>query len=205
MTRVKICGITNLDDALAAVEAGADALGFVFAASPRRIEPAQAAAIAERLPPFVVRAGVFVDAPAEELRAVARAVPLDVIQLHGDEPRTLTRVLGLRVVRRIRVRDDDTRERLRERLAGHEAAAFLLDPGSGSGRTFRWEIARELGVRVVVAGGLTPANVGAAIRAARPYAVDVCSGVERRPGAKDPAALRAFVAAVREEDDRHTA
>jgi phosphoribosylanthranilate isomerase len=200
MTRVKICGITNVADARAAVAAGADLLGFVFADSPRRIDPDAARAIVADLPPTVTAVGVFMGRSAAEVVAVAERSTVGVVQMHDDRPVPLPADLPFAVIRRVPVGDADAAADLRARMAACPAAAYLLDPGAGSGRTFRWEIARGLGPRVYVAGGLTPANVAAAIRAARPYAVDVSGGVERSPGRKDHEKLAAFVRAVRECD-----
>lgn len=200
MTRIKICGITSVDDALAAVTAGADALGFVFTDSPRRISPDRARAITDRLPPFVRRVGVFRDARVEEIEAIAEEAGLDTIQLHGDESPLLCSRVRRPVLKRLRVTDDDTPQSLRERFAAFRVAACLLDPGAGEGKTFRWELGRALGPQLIVAGGLTQDNVAEAIRAARPYAVDVSSGVEATPGRKDRARMEAFVRAVRRED-----
>ncbi|GIX07608.1 MAG: N-(5'-phosphoribosyl)anthranilate isomerase [Candidatus Poribacteria bacterium] len=202
MVQVKVCGITRLEDAMVCVEAGADALGFVFyEPSPRFITPETAAAIAERLPPFVVRVGVFVDAPAEEMEAIARLVGLDCLQLHGQEPPELCASLSRRVLKAVRVG-----ERLDFPFESYQTVgAFLLDtyvPGlpGGTGQAFRWELAQQAKRygRIVLAGGLTPENVAEAIQIARPDGVDVSSGVEAAPGRKDPAKVRAFLRTVRE-------
>lgn len=200
MTRVKICGITNLEDALAAADAGADALGFVFAASPRQISPPAAAEIVAALPPFASVVGVFADADAEVVVSIAQHVQLDAVQLHGQESPQYCRRLSGKVIKRFRVFDDDSAERVAQRVAEYDLAACLLDPGAGSGKTFDWRLAQGVSRRLIVSGGLTPQNVGDAIRVARPFAVDVSSGVESRPGRKDHAKLREFVAAVRAAD-----
>jgi len=203
---VKVCGITSAEDARAAVAAGADAVGFVFwPRSPRAVDPDKARMIAGSLPPFVLRVGVFVDAPAEHMRAIADEVGLDMVQLHGNEPPEAVRVAPRRAVKAVRVgpgfRPEDAL-----RYDG-TAAALLLDtrvdgddtPG-GTGRTFDWSLVRPVreGTSfLVLAGGLTPDNVADAIAAVRPDAVDVSSGVESAPGRKDPAKVRAFVEAVR--------
>lgn len=215
MTRVKFCGITSVDDALAAVQAGADALGFVFAPSPRQVDAAMVREIADQLPPFVVSVGVFVDEPLEQIRAAVREARLDVVQLHGHTACTAADV-GARVLPRIAVVQDtdaDSLSRGRTRLDPSNAAAalreriraagtdtVLLDPGAGDGRAFDWTIARDLPARVVLAGGLTAANVGQAIQLVRPYAVDVSSGVESLPGRKDTQRMRDFITAVRSAD-----
>lgn len=199
-TRVKICGITNLDDAFAAVEAGADALGLVFADSPRQIAPPAAAEIVAALPPLISAVGVFVDADAEALVSIAANVQLDAVQLHGVEsPEYCARISG-KVIKRFNVFEDDTPERVRRRLREYHVAAYLLDPGAGSGKTFDWRLACGIGLPVILSGGLRPEKVAEAVRFVRPYAVDVSSGVESRPGRKDHAMVRDFVAAVRAAD-----
>ena len=202
MTRIKICGIVRAADAHAAAAAGADAIGFVLERSPRQIGPDEVRAIVRRLPPFVRTVGVFREADPAVVREIARRAEVDVIQLHGERPAAPDLDLGYPLVRRFRVEPDDTNDRLRERLAAFADSSVLLDPGAGSGIPFRWEIARGLPGCVIVAGGLDPTNVGRAIRAARPYAVDVSTGVEDAPGIKSATKMRAFVAAVRSEDDR---
>jgi indole-3-glycerol phosphate synthase/phosphoribosylanthranilate isomerase len=203
---VKVCGITSLEDARTVVAAGADAVGFVFwPNSPRAVDAATARSIAAALPPFVLRVGVFVDAPVEEMRRVADLVGLDMVQLHGSEPPAAVAQAPRRAVKAVRVgpgfRPEDA---LRYDGA---AAGLLLDtraegderPG-GTGARFDWSQAlpvREGTSFLVLAGGLTPENVGEAIAAVRPDAVDVSTGVESAPGRKDPAKVRAFVDAVR--------
>jgi phosphoribosylanthranilate isomerase len=204
VTRVKICGITCLEDAGAAVAAGADALGFIFApGSPRRVEPATAARMAAALPPFVTTVGVFVNQPLEEILEVACRCRLQMIQLHGAEPPDLARRLPLPVIRAIRVKDETSLAA----TAAYPARAFLLDAfvegrEGGTGRTFPWALAvlAKPAGPIILSGGLTPENVGEAVRRVRPYAVDACSGVECRPGRKDPRKLEEFVAHVRTAD-----
>ncbi len=200
--RVKICGITRLEEALAAVEAGADALGFMFyPASPRQIEPAAAAAICRALPPWVHRVGVFVDVPEAHIRELVQRCGLSALQLHGRESPAFCRRFEWPVIKAFRVRGPES---LAE-LTDYDTAAWLLDsyvPGQlgGTGAGFNWDLAARavrLGRPVILAGGLTPANVAAAVRQVRPYGVDVSSGVERAPRVKDPELMRAFVAAVR--------
>ncbi len=201
MTRVKICGIRTASAALAAAEAGADAVGFVFyPPSPRFVPPARAAELARRLPPFVLRVGVFVNAPVEVVEDVAEQVGLDVVQLHGDEPPEVCARLRRRVIKAVRVDGPEAVARARE----YPVAAVLLDahvPGlyGGTGRRFDWSLVRGLDKPVILSGGLTPDNVGEAIRQARPYAVDASSGVET-DGEKDPEKIAAFVRAVRAAD-----
>lgn len=207
MTRVKICGITEREDAEAAIEAGADALGFNFyRASPRYIPLRRAARIIAGLPPFVVPVAVFVDESPRTIARIAREIGLRAVQLHGDEsPAALAELASLMVIKAFQVGANFRAGALRR----YPADAFLLDgaaPGrrGGTGEKFNWRVARACRRygRVIVAGGLTPANVGQAVLEARPYAVDVASGVERAPGRKDHRAVRAFIAAVRRADRR---
>lgn len=205
MTRVKICGLTCADDVAAAVEAGADAVGFVFAASPRQVDAETARALIRALPPFVVAVGVFADEDPAVVDRTAERAGVDLVQLHGDEPPEHAARIRRPVLKRFRAGADLDRDALRRELARWPGPGFLLDPGRGAGRTFPWERAAGLPGRLVLAGGLTPDNVGRAVRAARPWAVDVCSGVESRPGRKSPAELVRFVRAVRESDARTAA
>ena len=202
---VKVCGLTTPEDAVAAAESGADAVGFVFwQGSPRHVEAEVARRIADALPPFVVRVGVFVDAPRETLRRTAEEVGLDLLQLHGTESPDSLAGLPRRVLKAVPV-GDGFRPEDAWRFEGH-AAGVLLDTRStsapgGTGRSFDWSVARAVRDRaafLVLAGGLTPENVAAAIAAVAPDGVDVSSGVESVPGRKDAARVRAFVRAVRE-------
>ena len=201
--RVKICGITNLEDALAAVDAGADALGFMlYEASPRNVPADRAAEIVRHLPPFVARVGVFVNAAEEMVRRAAGECGVDTLQFHGDETPAFCRKFSpLKVYKAFRIRNSESLQS----LPAYKTDAWLLDsfvpdkPG-GSGVTFNWDLAveaRKLGPPIILAGGLTPENVADAVRKVRPYAVDVSSGVESSPGKKDQAKMRDFIAAVR--------
>jgi len=199
--RIKICGVTRAEDALAAVRLGADALGFNFwPGSKRHITPAAARVIIARLPPFVTPVGVFVNQLEGEMLAIAAESGIQVFQLHGDEPPALCARLPLPVVKAIPV----DQVRTLSRLLSYEVSAFLLDTPSrgygGSGEPFDWSLAEGVSdvAPVILAGGLTPENVAAALRAVRPYAVDVASGVESSPGVKDMARMSRFFAAVRE-------
>jgi phosphoribosylanthranilate isomerase len=203
MVRIKICGITNLEDALLAAELGADALGFIFySKSPRKVAPEAAREIIAQLPPLVASVGVFVDEAAAVVQDLAAKVGLDWVQLHGQESPEYCRNLGRRVIKAFRIKDEDS---LRS-LADYQGAsqALLLDtykPGQvgGTGEVFDWQMAREAKKYgwIILAGGLTPANVARAIATALPAAVDAASGTEAEPGKKDPAKLRAFFKAVR--------
>lgn len=202
-TWVKMCGITRVEDARCCVEAGADALGFLFAESPRRLEAASAAAIIRTLPPHVMRFAVFVDETPAEITRVLAVTGADRVQFHGFEEPMVHELTGARMVRAFRARDESVLEEIEE--AAPEM--FFLDTWSptragGTGQTFDWTLARRASAlgRMVLAGGLTPENVGEAIREAHPFGVDVSSGIESSPGVKDPARIRAFADAVRAAD-----
>lgn len=209
---IKICATTCVDDALASIDAGANALGFVFAPSRRRVSAEQAAKIVAHIPAGVERVGVFSDEPAARVAEVVAQAGLTTVQLHGEESPAFIEELAARwpqgrpvsVIKTVLVNE-------------HFAARFahvchdypgvdrmLLDSGGGSGRTFDWDAARPLlsnnKKRLIVAGGLNPENVGEAIRKFAPWGVDVVSGVEREQGRKDPVKLKAFVAAVRKAE-----
>lgn len=200
MTRVKICGLTNHDDAFAALEAGADLLGFVFAASPRQITPSAARAIIDWLQPSADTVGVFKDDPLDVVLVALAASGIKQVQLHGDESSTFAEQIHRPVIRRIKIVPGDKRSDLQARIDRHPAAAHLLDPGAGDGQLFDWNIARDLDRRIFLAGGLTPENVAEAIRIVRPDAVDVASGVEAGPGRKDRRKMIDFIQAVRSCD-----
>ena len=204
--RIKICGITREEDARAAIDAGADALGFVFVpGTPRFIEPGRAAAIVRGLPPFVSRVGLFVDADPGFIRTTLAEVRLDTVQLHGDESPEVGRDLRgrARVIRAFRVQGPETLDRLPAHRESSDA--WLLDahvPGAsgGTGTRFDWNLAvraRELGHPLILAGGLKPENIAEAVRMVRPFAVDVSSGVESAPGRKDPDRIRRLIDAAR--------
>lgn len=203
--KVKICGITNAEDAKAAVETGADALGFVFhAASPRGIAPDTARRIIAQLPPMVLAVGVFVNEEAKVVRDLMDLCGLALAQLHGDESVGYCESLGRPVLRAIRLRDRGSLLALAEYKGRAGVRGFVIDAFSessygGTGRVVNWELAAEaaMAAPVVLAGGLTPQNVGEAIRAVRPYGVDVSSGVEASPGKKDHDKVSRFVRAAR--------
>ncbi len=198
-TRVKICGITNEADARLAVDAGADALGFVFyEKSPRRLGLEEAKRIIDGLPPFVSKVGVFVNATLEQIRGTVFGCGLDTGQLHGEEtPEFAAAISFAKCYKAFRVQDEGALTQ----LAAFGTCAWLLDsyvPGQmgGTGERFNWDIAKaaiELGRPVILAGGLTHENVCRAVRQVRPYGVDVSSGVEASPGRKDPHKVRRFV------------
>lgn len=197
MVRVKICGITNIEDALDAVEAGADALGFVFYKnSPRYIEPQNARRIIEKIPPFTITVGVFVNEDPLEVERISRLSGIDIIQLHGDEP-PQSIIHPEKTIKAIRIRELYDLEPL---IKYHGVSAFLLDAYTpeaygGSGQLFNWDIAlhaKELG-RIILAGGLNPDNIEKAVRWVHPYGVDVSSGVEKEKGKKDKRLMRLFI------------
>ena len=203
-TRIKVCGITRLEDALACVEAGVDAVGFNFwPGSKRHVAVAEAAEIAAALPPGILRVGVFVRARPSEVQSIVAAVGLGAVQLHGDEDPADYLEAGAPLWQVLRIESS-----LPETVSAR-AAEVLLDAKAegfgGSGRSFDWSLARgarRYGLPFWLAGGLTPSNVGEAVRRAEPTGVDVASGVESRPRMKDPALVRAFVAAVRAAEER---
>jgi phosphoribosylanthranilate isomerase len=200
MPRVKVCGLTNLDDARAALDAGADALGFVFAPSPRRVDSETVRGILRDVGPLVFSVGVFVDEALEEVRRVRDVCGLSAVQLSGREDEAYARALGGRVIKTIHLSPD---------FPDPDPAAFpeadlLVDSGTktqagGTGRVFDWTRAVCLARKrpVILAGGLTPENVAQAIQTVKPQAVDVASGVEKEKGRKDHERLRLFVRAVR--------
>lgn len=205
-TRVKVCGLCSAADAAAAVRAGADALGVIFVPESRRhVTPDEAAAIFAGVPPFVARIGVFVDAPADEVAAVARRLGLAAVQLHGAEPPEYCAEMPVPVIKAFRVGpafDPAVMEPYRGVVSALLLDTLVEGTHGGTGRAFAWSDVPPLPdfAPVIVAGGLRPTNVGEAIRALRPFAVDVSSGVEERPRQKDTYRLAALVAEVRAAD-----
>jgi phosphoribosylanthranilate isomerase len=199
---VKICGITNRADALQAIDAGADAVGFIFyRQSPRSVAIETAAPIAKALPAFIVKVGVFVDAEEELVYRAIAECQLNLLQFHGAETPDYCRQFGLMSMKAFRMRDAES---LQE-LPAYATDAWLLDAYAadklgGSGERFNWDLAVEaqkFGRPIFLAGGLTPENVGQAISQVHPYGVDVSSGVEAAPGKKDPAKVKAFIEAAK--------
>ena len=211
MVRIKICGITRLQDAIAAAEAGADAIGLVFAKSPRRVSVRQARQIVAVLPPFVSAVGVFVNTPPAAVLRTAGQVGLAEVQLHGDEPPEIVeRLRAVRVIKALTVRDRSFVDRLLAfgavGVAGIVLDAFSRMARGGTGRRFDWDLAAAVKQMIdtdavpplILSGGLTPENVRAGLRRLRPWGVDVSSGVEDEPGIKSAEKMNRFVAAVRD-------
>lgn len=203
LAKIKICGITNFDDALAAAELGADYIGFVFAPSPRRIEPERAKTIIDRLPRAVLKVGVFVNEHADKVKEIASYCSLDWLQFHGDESPEYCQRFEQRVIKTVRVKNGASLDR----LADYQVDAFLLDTYSedklgGTGKTFDWNIAREAKKygKIFLSGGLNAGNVAEAIKLVKPYAVDVSSGIESAPYQKNHTKIRSFIEACRKID-----
>ena len=199
---VKICGLTSVSDGLAAAAAGADMIGLMFfESSPRHVPWATAIAIARALPPHVAKVGVFVNASAEEVRRAITECGVSLLQFHGDEPPEFCTQFGVMSLKAFRIRDAASLLA----LPRYPTDAWLLDAFSpaargGTGEKFNWDLAveaKKLGRPIFLAGGLTPETVAEAVRRVQPFAVDVSSGVESAPGKKDPAKVRAFVAAAK--------
>ena len=205
MVRVKICGITNAEDARLSVEAGADALGFIFVeGTPRFLTPEAAARITRELPPFVTAVGVFWDHAPGHVKAIAEQCGLGALQFHGDEPPEALPGADRLIIKTIKVTGPESLAAMDR----YRVSAFLLDSparwSEGEQRApIPWELARRASARVpiILSGGLSPDNVGAAVRFARPFAVDVVSGVEARPGKKDPDKVRRFIALAKAAGD----
>ncbi len=201
MIKIKICGITNLEDALASADAGADALGFNFyKKSPRCIEPEKAAEIIAQLPPFVMPVGVFVNEREDKIREIQQLTCLQALQFHGDESPEFCQRFGARVIKAFQVKDKESLKN----MAHYHVGAFLLDSyrdgvRGGTGVTFDWHlavVAKTFG-KVILAGGLTPENVAEAVKLVQPYGVDVAGGVEKEKGIKDHTKIKKFITEVR--------
>jgi len=197
MIKVKICGITNKEDALYAAECGADALGFIFyEKSPRYIEPDNAKTIIAALPPFVTTVGVFVNKDFNDIRDITLLTGVTVVQLHGDESPSYCNLVEGKLIKAIRVKNDSSIEGLKK----YDVDTFLLDSFDknsfgGSGLTFDWKLAekaKQYG-KIILAGGLTPDNVEEAVKKVAPYGVDVNSGVEKKPGIKNKNKVKKFI------------
>jgi len=200
---IKVCGITNEEDGLAAAQLGADALGFVFAPSPRRISPEKARQIIKALPPLVQTVGVFVDEDLGEVSSVAEMCGLDILQFHGSESADYCDSFDQRVIKAIRLRNRQDLKSLAEYDGVVHALlldTYLPDKLGGTGMTFNWQWALEAGKygRIILAGGLNPENVAAAISKVKPYGVDASSGLEQSPGVKDHEKMAQFIESIRQ-------
>ncbi|MEE4351905.1 MAG: phosphoribosylanthranilate isomerase [Desulfatiglans sp.] len=201
--KVKICGITSLQDALLAAKLGFDAVGFIFAKSPRKIPVEEARDIIQALPPFIKSVGVFVNEEVSAIKEIVRFCGLDLIQLHGDESPSLCDALMPRSIKAFQVRNQSSLQTMGKYRG--KVRALLLDAYAeaqrgGTGRTFDWDLAdkaKGLGVPIILSGGLGPSNIKGAVSAVRPYAVDVNSGVEETPGKKDPLLMEELMSIVK--------
>lgn len=201
MVKIKICGITNLEDALTAAELGVDALGFnFFRQSPRFVEPERAAEIIYQLPPFVAAVGIFVNETEGRVREVQKLTGISVLQFHGDETPEFCQRFEVRVIKAFQVKGEESLHA----ILHYNVSAVLLDAYAkglkgGTGRRFDWGLARHAAAlrRVILAGGLTTDNVAEAVKLVRPYGVDVAGGVEREKGIKDHQKMKKFVTEVR--------
>ncbi len=202
-TLIKICGITNYEDARVALDAGANALGFIFAESRRRVSVEVAGEILCRLPKQGCYFGVFMNQSPDFIDDVFNRVPITHIQLHGNEDVAAFARYQRPIIKRIRVEPTDTARDLAQRIDGIENAIPLVDPGCGDGALFDWTLLESVRTPYLLAGGLNAQNITAALRIANPMGVDVCTGVEARPGVKDHAKLAAFISTIRSHDARH--
>jgi len=210
MTRIKICGITNRDDALSAASLGADALGFIFADSPRRIRPEEAREIILALPPFITLVGVFRDEAVETVGRIYDFCGLNLVQLHGNEDGAYLDKLSPPAIKAFRVRAGDIGDgRILGAIEKLNQGCFLMDTfddaqAGGTGKTFDWAVAERVSKlgKVILSGGLNPGNIVEALEQVHPYAVDVCSGVERAPGKKDHGKMTELIREVRNWDSR---
>ena len=201
MTKVKICGIKNLQDAIFASDYGADAIGFVFAKSIRKVSKEKARAIVRKLPPFITTVGLFVNETAEDIEAACRFCGLDAIQLHGNEPpNILNKLKDFKTIKAFRIQNEKDINPIKK----YKPNAILLDGYSenymgGTGTSFDWKIVKKIkiSIPIIVAGGLTHLNVSQAIKIVNPYGVDVSSGVESKPGKKDKRLIKKFIDAVK--------
>ncbi len=200
-TRVKICGITTVEDAMTAVACGADAIGFVFARSPREITPPAVRKITDKLPPMIQKIGVFVDTAPEIINDICDFCYLDWVQLHGNEPPEILKELKRPAIKAIRLKDEETLLNLDKfRDFFLLVDSYQRGKKGGTGKTANWELAAMISsVRpIILAGGLTPDNVVSAIATVKPYAVDVSSGVEKSPGKKDSLLVEEFIKKAKE-------
>lgn len=203
MVKIKICGITNFKDAKTAVDAGADAIGFIFAKSPRKVSPEKAAGIIKKIRRPVSRVGVFLDAPVKEVKKIAGQCKIDTLQFHGNEsPRYCSYFRNTyKVIKTFRIKGKKDLKKLRRyKVDGYLLDTFVKGTAGGTGKVFDWKLAKsakKIAGPIILSGGLNPENAGMAVKLVRPYAVDVASGVEARPGKKDKRLIKEFLKAVR--------
>lgn len=201
MIKIKICGITNFEDAKMVVDMGADAIGFIFVPSKRMVTPQLARSIIEILPPFITTVGVFMDTPLNRVNEIVKYTKIDVAQLHGDETQEYCNLIECaRIIKRINIDGHTNLYGLVRHMKQYKVSGFLFDPGKGSGKEFDWKKIKGIGDyanNLIIAGGLTPQNVNQAIKIIKPYGVDVCTGVEKTPGKKDPVKLKLFINEVK--------
>jgi len=198
MVKIKICGLTNYDDALCSANLGADILGFIFTESKRKISPVKAKKIINSLPRNKVQtAGVFYNQSLKDILNIAYFSEIDIIQLHGNEPPELCRHIKNKIIKRIKINKNSNRKIILSKIRKYRVSYFLLDPGKGDGKTFDWKIASFIKYPIFLAGGLNPSNINKALKTVKPFGVDVCSGVEKKPGKKDPDKLENFINIVK--------
>jgi phosphoribosylanthranilate isomerase len=203
MVRVKVCGITNYQDASMAIELGADALGFIFASSPRQITPEKARDIIYAIPPFVQTVGVFVDEDPARIRRTIHLCGLDLVQLHGDESPHLCRELMPCAIKALRLKDESSLSAIkpyRGRVKAILLDTYMQGKRGGTGRTFDWDLAikaKEFGIPTILSGGLNPDTISEAISLVKPFGVDVNSGIEESPGKKSPDLMRELMEIIR--------
>lgn len=200
---VKICGITDYEDASMAVELGADALGFIFAHSPRQVTPQKARDIISAIPPFAKTVGIFVNQDPIEINKIVRYCGLDLVQLHGDESPDFCNELMPYTIKALRIKNETslrTAQAYRGKVRALLLDTYSKDKAGGTGEAFDWQLAikiKKLGIPIILAGGLGPSNIDGAISTVRPYAVDVNSGVEKRPGKKSHALIKDLMEKVK--------
>lgn len=208
MVRVKVCGITNYQDAAMAVALGVDALGFIFAPSPRRITPEEALEIIGDIPPFVQTVGVFVNERPDVVRRIIQLCGLDLIQFHGDESPEVCEDFMPRAIKAFRITDRSMLSSIRAYKGKIRAMLFdtyVEERQGGTGKTFDWDVAvmgKALGIPIILSGGLTPSNIESAISMVNPFAVDVSSGIEEQPGKKDHLLMEELMKKIRNADNK---
>ncbi|MEO0094366.1 MAG: phosphoribosylanthranilate isomerase [candidate division WOR-3 bacterium] len=197
-TKIKICGITNVKDAMISAEYGADAIGFIFASSMRMISPEKAKEIIKKIPRTVKTVGVFKDAPVKDVNEIVKFTGIDGVQLHGSESPEYCRLIrNAFVIKRLKIDNDTNYENIEAEIKKYNVSAYLFDPGEGSGKVFEWNLLKGVKGPIIVAGGLNADNVKDVIRLLSPYGVDICSGVEKEIGKKDPLKIKRFIQEVR--------